>query len=87
MRFTLWKTFQMMVSNEDIEKLFRKYAKGSNGLIPMGVFIEAIITAHSMNEPLLEDNTIVTKARMQTTKFDPAQFHEGHLDEFLRYLR
>ena len=92
MRYTLWKIFQLNVSNEIIEHLFKCYDTERSGHIPMQIFCDAIMAIGNINEPLVEDlyaagtgNTRIQRKDSDTTmgvQLDP----DEHKD-FLRFIR
>lgn len=91
MRFTLWKTFQLNVSDSDIEKLFKKYDVMRSGKIPMDTFIDAIIKGHALNEPLLEDPSKATDSKLLRTGVvtgdQSSTIKSKDLKEFLQFIR
>lgn len=56
LRYTLWKRLKMNITDEDIMRFFRKYAKppGYSSIL-MFDFIEGIVKKRSLNEPLLDN--------------------------------
>jgi len=92
MRYTLWKIFQLNVSNEVIEHLFKRYDTERSGYIPMQTFCDAIMAIGNINEPLVEDlyaaGTGTT--RIQRKDSDTAvgvQLDPDEHKDFLRFIR
>lgn len=85
MRYTLWKRLKMNISDEDVQKFFKKHAKGPNGTILLFDFIEAIISRRQTNTPLLDDRTHVDKGDRHKLS---ATMQENHnIEYFLIYVR
>lgn len=92
MRFTLWKIFQLNVSNEVIEKLFTRYDKEKTGFILMERFCDGIMATGVQNAPLLEDPAAASDAKMRLKRKDSdssigAQLAPEDLADFLRVIR
>jgi hypothetical protein len=82
MCYTLWKTFQIPVSEADIDKLFEKYDPHSTGKIPMLAFVSGIISQHHLNEPLIDDPQVKSEET-----FIMQGFHRSSIPSFLKFLR
>jgi hypothetical protein len=92
MRYTLWKNFQLNVSNDVIDHLFRRYDRDGAGVIPLQRFCDAILTVGAQLEPLLEDPKMASESKYRPKRNDSdsslgPQLHPDELNDFLKYLR
>ena len=92
MRFTLWKIFQLNVSNEMIEKLFKQFGADKSGFISMQKFSDAIMAIGNINEPLLEDPAVASTAKINHKRKDSDSSLGGmidteEVDDFLEFIR
>ena len=54
-KYSLWTRFQMRVTEDEIDLLFKKYDKNNTGLLPLHPFVEGIIKNHAMSKALMEE--------------------------------
>ena len=92
MRYTLWKNFQLNVSNEAIDHLFRRYDPEGAGTIFLQRFCDAILTVGAQLEPLLEDPKVASESKYRPKRSDSdsslgPQIHPDELNDFLKFLR
>ena len=87
MRFSLWKRLEILISNDDITSLFRKYDKYNSGKVSISYMAKEILKKHNISEPLIRD---VTKLSAESssqiggvTKFTYSQ----NIVKFLYFLR
>lgn len=89
LRFTILKRFQLMIPESLIVKFFAKHDKYKRGFISLPQLVEGVVTAHAVNEPIIDEHPVVVSNPYSVgkNKSDQAPEQPTELLKFLAFLR
>jgi Ca2+-binding EF-hand superfamily protein len=90
LRFTILKRFQLMIPESLLVKFFAKHDKRNRGFISLPQLVEGVVTAHAVNEPIIDEHPVVVSNPYRVGKHkseDAPPEQPTELLKFLAFLR
>jgi Ca2+-binding EF-hand superfamily protein len=90
LRFTILKRFQLMIPESLLVKFFAKHDKRNRGFISLPQLVEGVVTAHAVNEPIIDEHPVVASNPYRVGKHkseDAPPEQPTELLKFLAFLR